>query len=206
VRLRGPAWLHEIPRPIRSGHRGAAGLVVANTLRSYAEAVRLGCDLVEVDVQPTSDGTLVLLHDNTITIDGMSRPVAALSLAELQQAAPDVPTLAQALALLGDQAIPLLDLKGAGFEAQLGAAVQQAGVHRAIVCGQPLSSLLATQRAKSGSGDVLDPRRERPGGYRRFHRGCHTNGRGNRELRPTYGGECWPLSCAGHHGDRLDCG
>ncbi len=147
MRLRGPAWLHEIPRPIRSGHRGAAGLVVANTLRSYAEAVRLGCDLVEVDVQPTSDGTLVLLHDNTITIDGMSRPVAALSLAELQQAAPDVPTLAQALALLGDQAIPLLDLKGAGFEAQLGAAVQQAGVHRAIVCGQPLSSLLATQRA-----------------------------------------------------------
>ncbi|HEY8742061.1 MAG TPA: glycerophosphodiester phosphodiesterase [Chloroflexota bacterium] len=147
MRLRGPAWLQEIPRPIRSGHRGAAGLVAANTLRSYAEAVRLGCDLVEVDVQPTADGVLVLLHETDITVNGILRPVAALSLAELRRAAPDVPTLAQALALLGDRAVPLLDLKGVGFEAQLGADVQQAGLQRAIVCGQPLSSLLATQRA-----------------------------------------------------------
>jgi glycerophosphoryl diester phosphodiesterase len=119
-------------------------LAPANTLASYAEAIRLGCDLVEVDVQPTADGVLVLLHDNDIVIDSQRRPVAALTLPELRQAAPNVPTLAEALALLGDRAIPLLDLKGVGFEAQLAAAVEQAGVLRAIVCGRPLSSLLAT--------------------------------------------------------------
>jgi glycerophosphoryl diester phosphodiesterase len=146
VSRRGPDWLNSIPRPIRSGHRGAAGLAPANTLASYAEAVRLGCDLVEVDVQSTADGELILLHDNDVLVDGLRRSVSALTLAELRQAAPGAPTLAEALALLGDQAIPLLDLKGVGFEAQLAAAVEQAGLQRAIVCGRPLSSLLATHR------------------------------------------------------------
>lgn len=144
--MRGPGWLDSIPRPIRSGHRGAAGLVAANTLASFAEAVRLGCDLVEVDVQPTADGVLVLLHDNDVVVDGRRRPVAALTLKALRQAVPDVPALGDALALLGDGAIPLLDLKGSGFEAQLAATVERAGIRRAIVCGGPLSSLLATHQ------------------------------------------------------------
>jgi glycerophosphoryl diester phosphodiesterase len=134
-------------RPIRSGHRGAAGLAPANTLRSYAEAIRLGCDLVEVDVQPAADGTLVLLHDTDVLINGIRRPVGSLTPAELHSINPDIPTLAAALDLLGDQAVPLLDLKGTGFEARLGSAVRQAGMRRAIVCGKPLTSLLATQWA-----------------------------------------------------------
>jgi glycerophosphoryl diester phosphodiesterase len=147
VNGRGPQWLRALPRPIRSGHRGAAGLLPANTLPSYAEAVRLGCDVVEVDVQPTADGTLVLVHDNEILVGGVRRPVASLTLAELRAVNPQLPTLAEALALVRDRAVPLLDLKGTGFEVQLGLAVRQAGVRRAIVCGRPLESLIATHRA-----------------------------------------------------------
>ena len=147
---RGPAWLARIPRPIRSGHRGAAGLVAANTLASYEEAIRLGCDLVEMDVQPTADGVLVLHHDKEVQIDGTSRLVGALTLHELRtRGAGEVPTLAEALDHLRDRAIPLLDLKGIGFEGQLGATVRRAGVRRAIVCGTPLASLQATHAANS---------------------------------------------------------
>jgi glycerophosphoryl diester phosphodiesterase len=145
---RGPAWFQESPRPIRSGHRGAAGLLPANTLPSYAEAIRLGCDLIEMDVQRTADGVLVLLHDAAVEIAGSRRSVASVTLAEVRQrVSTGIPTLADALDVLGGRAVPLLDLKGTGFEAQLGEAVRQAGVRRAIVCGKPLASLLATAEA-----------------------------------------------------------
>ncbi|MGI8916296.1 MAG: glycerophosphodiester phosphodiesterase [Chloroflexota bacterium] len=152
---RGPDWLQRLPRPIRTGHRGAAGLVPANTLASYSEAVRLGCDLIEVDVQLTADGTLVLRHDSDILVEGKHRPVVSLTLHELRWADPDVPTLAEALTLLRDRAVPLLDLKGTGFENQLGAAVRDAGMERAIVCGRPLSSLMATHAANSAIATSL---------------------------------------------------
>ena len=44
-------------------HRGASGIAPENTLAALAAAVLDGADLVEVDVQSTADGTLVLMHD-----------------------------------------------------------------------------------------------------------------------------------------------
>jgi glycerophosphoryl diester phosphodiesterase len=53
-------------------HRGASGTHPENTLHAFAEAVALGCGMVEFDVRATSDGALVLLHDATVdrTTDG----------------------------------------------------------------------------------------------------------------------------------------
>lgn len=48
------------------GHRGAAGRFPENTLASIQEAVSLGLDWVEVDIQPTLDNHLVVCHDHTI--------------------------------------------------------------------------------------------------------------------------------------------
>ncbi len=48
---------------LRIGHRGAAGHAPENTLASVENAISLGVDLVEVDVQRTSDGHLVIIHD-----------------------------------------------------------------------------------------------------------------------------------------------
>lgn len=138
-------------RPIRSGHRGAAGLVAPNTLASYERGIALGCDLIEVDVQPTADGILVLLHDDVIEVAGERVRVDALSLAALREVGQArgvaIPTLDEALDLLRGRAVPLLDLKGVGFERELGEAVRRAGIARAIVCGRPLASLLATHAA-----------------------------------------------------------
>jgi glycerophosphoryl diester phosphodiesterase len=46
------------------GHRGAPRIFPENTTASYAAAVELGADAVEVDVCVTRDGALVLWHDN----------------------------------------------------------------------------------------------------------------------------------------------
>jgi glycerophosphoryl diester phosphodiesterase len=53
-------------RPIQAAHRGASAYAPENTLAATALAVALGCDLVEVDLQRSRDGVLVLLHDTTL--------------------------------------------------------------------------------------------------------------------------------------------
>jgi glycerophosphoryl diester phosphodiesterase len=47
-------------------HRGASADAPENTLAAVHRAVRDGADLVEVDVQRSRDGALVLLHDTTL--------------------------------------------------------------------------------------------------------------------------------------------
>ena len=55
-----------------SGHRGAAALAPENTWAGFDLALALGVDAIETDVQATSDGELVLLHDERLdrTTDG----------------------------------------------------------------------------------------------------------------------------------------
>jgi glycerophosphoryl diester phosphodiesterase len=76
------------------GHRGAPREAPENTLASYREAIRAGADGVELDVRLTVDRRLALRHDEGLP-DG--RRVSEVSLAELREAEPDVPTLDQAL-------------------------------------------------------------------------------------------------------------
>src|SRR3974390_2332177 len=47
-------------------HRGEHLQHPENTIPAFEEAIRLGADFIEVDVQTTSDGKLVLSHDGTV--------------------------------------------------------------------------------------------------------------------------------------------
>ena len=53
-------------------HRGASGYAPENTLDAFRKAVEMGADGIELDVQMTKDGELVVIHDETIdrTSDG----------------------------------------------------------------------------------------------------------------------------------------
>lgn len=53
-------------------HRGASGYAPENTLEAFQKAVEMGADGVELDVQLTKDGELVVIHDETVdrTSDG----------------------------------------------------------------------------------------------------------------------------------------
>ena len=67
------------------GHRGASGVAPENTLPAFDLARRMGADGVELDVQLSADGRLVVIHDETLdrTTTG-SGPVAARTLDELR--------------------------------------------------------------------------------------------------------------------------
>jgi glycerophosphoryl diester phosphodiesterase len=67
------------------GHRGAAGLAPENTVPSFALALELGADVLELDVHGSRDGAIVVFHDPTLerTTDGAG-PLAEHTLAELQ--------------------------------------------------------------------------------------------------------------------------
>lgn len=53
-------------------HRGASSYAPENTLEAFRKAVEMGADGVELDVQLTKDGELVVIHDETVdrTSDG----------------------------------------------------------------------------------------------------------------------------------------
>jgi glycerophosphoryl diester phosphodiesterase len=53
-------------------HRGSAGTHPENTMIAFYEAERAGADGIELDVQLTKDGQIVVIHDETIdrTTDG----------------------------------------------------------------------------------------------------------------------------------------
>ena len=45
---------------IKIGHRGAAGYEPENTLASFAKAIELGVDMIELDVHQCKSGELVV--------------------------------------------------------------------------------------------------------------------------------------------------
>jgi len=53
-------------RIVAISHRGEHLHHPENTIPAFQEAIRVGADFIEVDVQTTSDGKLVLSHDGTV--------------------------------------------------------------------------------------------------------------------------------------------
>jgi len=51
---------------INYAHRGASGYFPENTMLSFKKALELGATGIETDVQMTSDGALVLIHDEYV--------------------------------------------------------------------------------------------------------------------------------------------
>jgi glycerophosphoryl diester phosphodiesterase len=70
--------------PLVIAHRGASAYAPENTLAACELAVQMGADMIELDVQRTSDGELVVFHDDTTERwDGKKRLVGMCSLSEL---------------------------------------------------------------------------------------------------------------------------
>ena len=67
-------------------HRGASGYAPENTLEAFKQAMKMGADGVELDIQMTRDGELVVIHDETIDrVSGESGWVKDWTLSELKK-------------------------------------------------------------------------------------------------------------------------
>jgi glycerophosphoryl diester phosphodiesterase len=61
-----PADENLVSQPIVISHRGASGYLPEHTLAAYELAILMGVDYIEPDLQFTSDGVLVAMHDDTL--------------------------------------------------------------------------------------------------------------------------------------------
>lgn len=107
-------------------HRGNSSERPENTLAAFASALDLGVTAIELDVQLTRDGHLIVLHDPTLdrTTNGTG-PAADRTLAEIRAlsagygdlfgeafASERVPTLAEVLGLARGRSRVLVEIKG----------------------------------------------------------------------------------------------
>jgi glycerophosphoryl diester phosphodiesterase len=114
--------------PILIAHRGGSLEVPENTLAAFRHAIELGMPLVELDVQMSRDGELVVIHDETVDrTTGGHGLVSAFSLKELRKldagshfapqfAGERIPTLREVLELCTGSGVGVVvELKSPGI-------------------------------------------------------------------------------------------
>jgi len=104
-------------------HRGANAVAPENTLPAFEKALELGVDGIELDVQATADGALVVLHDfrleRTTTGAGPLRTHTLAQLASVDAgircddafSCTPIPTLEQVFDLVEDRCIVNVEIK-----------------------------------------------------------------------------------------------
>ncbi|RKU17559.1 hypothetical protein C6501_03715 [Candidatus Poribacteria bacterium] len=108
---------------IRIAHRGASGIAPENTLTAFKKAIKIGVDAVEFDLHGTADGEIVVIHDASLDrTTNMSGLIKQTTLKIIKRAdagawfnpefeGEQIPTLAEALTCITDNAIAVLEIK-----------------------------------------------------------------------------------------------
>ncbi|MDQ3693322.1 MAG: hypothetical protein M3464_06820, partial [Chloroflexota bacterium] len=111
-------------QPLIGAHRGAAAYAPENTLAAFAEGIRRGADMLELDIHLSREGEVVVIHDHTVdrTTDGRGY-VHDLTVADLKRldagawfdprfAGERIPTLREVIEHV-DRRLPLtIEVKG----------------------------------------------------------------------------------------------
>lgn len=139
------------------GHRGSAGLSPENTVASFEQAAAPDADYIEVDVNLSADGSLVLFHDTTgkrttdveeVFPDRADDPLVTFTLEELRRldagsyfsdefAGEPVPTLLEAVQVTDPQTGISIELKSPenspGVEQALATALESNRYWRPLI-------------------------------------------------------------------------
>ncbi len=120
-------------------HRGAWHGAPENSLAAIENAIRIGADIVEIDVRKSADGILFLMHDETLSrMAGIDREAESMTMAELQEIAlraddggednpltdQRIPTLSQSLEAIRGRIFADLDLKDRSLFPEVAACVR----------------------------------------------------------------------------------
>ena len=152
--------------PLNLGHRGAQKVAPENTMVAFERARTMGADGVELDVQLSSDGAMIVMHDARVerTTNGQGA-VRELKLEYLRGLdagawfAPEfsgerVPTLDEVLAWAGDTMLLNIEMKsfsiaGDGLEAKVIEAVRREHLQGRVILSSfnPLSLIRARRIA-----------------------------------------------------------
>jgi len=119
-------------------HRGACYYEPENTLRSIGRALKLGAEMVEVDVRLSKDGEVVVIHDESVdrTTNG-SGYVRDMSLKELKKLdagfRESIPTLREVLGLVKGKATLAVELKEEAIEDKVVGLVEEEGFEAEVL-------------------------------------------------------------------------
>jgi glycerophosphoryl diester phosphodiesterase len=119
-------------------HRGASAYAPENTMPAFELAVRQGADMLELDVQRSADGVLVVFHDDTTERwDGRKRLATTCTLAELQAldiGGARVVTLAEVCAFARQQQVRLnVEIKGLGIGAAVASMLRDERIEELVL-------------------------------------------------------------------------
>jgi len=116
-------------KPLIIAHRGWSGRYPENTLAAIRGAIAWGVDMVEIDVQATGDGELVVFHDYRLDrIYGKRKRVRDARRTEL----PAAPTLAEVLRACRGKVRLLVEIKGAPGDA-VARLIEKFGMSRDVI-------------------------------------------------------------------------
>ena len=137
-------------RKLVVAHAGGASAAPPNTLEAFETAIRLGADMIELDVRRTADGELVLYHDEAIG----DRPLVTLTYDEvLRVVSPrgyPIPRFVELLDAAHGRVLLDIELKEAGYEARLLSLVfdRGFGVADFVVTSFEAGALAQVRRAR----------------------------------------------------------
>ena len=126
------------PSVLNIAHRGASGTSPENTLAAFRAAIAAGAVMCELDVQPTRDHALVVIHDDTVdrTTDGQGA-VKEMKLADLKRLdagvrfsgaarrGEPIPTLDEVFAATAGQCALNIELKSGQVEKEVVALMRK---------------------------------------------------------------------------------
>lgn len=143
-------------------HRGDWRNAPENSIQAIQRSIQIGADIVEIDVQKTKDGHLVLMHDKTIdrTTSGKGK-VEDYTLAELQKftlrtgsgtpTRQPIPTLEEAMLVCKGKIYVNID-KGFKHLAELKAVLDKTGTMNQVI----MKATESYDQANKAFGPVLD--------------------------------------------------
>ena len=104
-------------------HRGGAKLAPENTLTAFQKAIDLGVEMIEIDIEQTSDSVVVVIHDRHIdrttngegAVDSLTyeqiKDLDAGSWFDEKYSNEKIPTLDEVFEFVNDQTILLIEIK-----------------------------------------------------------------------------------------------
>lgn len=135
-------FLQPRSQPLVIAHRGSSAYAPENTLAAFQLAAEQGADAIELDVDLTRDGQVIVMHDATLdrTTDAQGR-VTALTLAEIRRAdagtwksaefkGERVPLLSEVFDVVGQRLLINVEIKGmalrgSGLEEKVAALIEE---------------------------------------------------------------------------------
>jgi len=109
--------------PTIFAHRGANSFAPENSLQAFEEALKMGCDGVEMDLRYTGSGDVIVFHDRNLwRMTGYRGSVIQMGLDNIKQFPLNqdrrfpIPTLPEVLDLIRDKLIINLELKRERFK------------------------------------------------------------------------------------------